>query len=338
MKRKILTQFFTLTLTCFLLIGCAASDTSETPSTASESSAGSVTTDAPETVDATATTDTSESTDETAATDVSKADDETAATDASETVDESATDGTSEPTDGSTDIATENTMDDTTKASSAEASEPLLTPEPVPEPVAVYTYTDMAQTMYAKSTVNVRDLPDTSGNKLGSLSAGQEVAVTGVCNETSWYKIDYNGVVAFVSNDYLVAEKPVAPAKATSSGGMTRNIADYRQISSMSELTPALGWSVDFAGFCANYKNIPKVAYTYNGVTILLFDYTWNDGYGDWCVFYDFSRSHTSSPWSRQYQSNVHSIIDAGGYETYSFNLDGSKVYTWHPISDYQVY
>ena len=74
-----------------------------------------------------------------------------------------------------------------------------------------YTYTDMNKTMYAKSSVNVRDLPSTDGNKLGGLSSGQAVTVTGKCNETGWYRIDYNGSVAYVSNSYLVDNKPVEP-------------------------------------------------------------------------------------------------------------------------------
>lgn len=76
---------------------------------------------------------------------------------------------------------------------------------------AAYTYSDLSKTMYAKSTVNVRSLPSTSGNKLGSLSKNQEVAVTGQCNETGWYRISFNGSEGFVSNKYL-ADEPVAKA------------------------------------------------------------------------------------------------------------------------------
>lgn len=75
-----------------------------------------------------------------------------------------------------------------------------------------YTYTDLDKTMYAKQTVNVRDLPSTDGNKLGGLSSAQEVKVLGQCNETSWYKIEFDGGVGYVSNNYIVAEKPVVEA------------------------------------------------------------------------------------------------------------------------------
>lgn len=82
-------------------------------------------------------------------------------------------------------------------------------PQPSEPEAPNYTYTDMDKTMYAKSSVNVRDLPSTDGEKLGSLSKAQEVHVTGQCNETGWYRIDYNGGVAHVSNSYLVNDKPV---------------------------------------------------------------------------------------------------------------------------------
>ena len=86
--------------------------------------------------------------------------------------------------------------------------------EAVEEPVAPkteYTYSALDKTMYAKSSVNVRDLPSTDGERIGGLSARQEVHVTGQCNETNWYRIDYNGETAYVSNSYLVSEKPAEP-------------------------------------------------------------------------------------------------------------------------------
>lgn len=84
-----------------------------------------------------------------------------------------------------------------------------------------YTYTDMDATMYAQKTVNVRSLPNTDGEKLGSLSTNDEVKVTGQCAETSWYRIEYSGGVAYVSNSYLGNDKVVvqteAPKQNTSS-------------------------------------------------------------------------------------------------------------------------
>ncbi len=67
---------------------------------------------------------------------------------------------------------------------------------------STYTVTDMTKTMYAKQSVNLRSGPSTDYEKIGSLTTNQEVTVTGLA-DTGWYRIDYNGGVAFVSNNYL---------------------------------------------------------------------------------------------------------------------------------------
>lgn len=97
------------------------------------------------------------------------------------------------------------------------AEKPVVNEEPVAEePASPYSYTELSQTMYAQSTVNVRDLPEQTGAKLGSLSTNQEVTVTGQCNETGWYKISYNGGEGFVSNSYLGSEKVAVKSKSSS--------------------------------------------------------------------------------------------------------------------------
>lgn len=73
-----------------------------------------------------------------------------------------------------------------------------------------YSYTEMSVVMYVVKAVNVRDMPSVDGQKIGALKAAQEVTVTGQCKETSWYRIDYNGQVGYVSNNYIAAEKPAA--------------------------------------------------------------------------------------------------------------------------------
>ncbi|MCH5258995.1 MAG: sigma-70 family RNA polymerase sigma factor [Lachnospiraceae bacterium] len=90
-----------------------------------------------------------------------------------------------------------------------------------PESEQQYTYIDMSATMYATQTVNIRTLPSTDGEKVGSLSTNQEVNITGQCNETSWYRLEYNGQTAYVSNSYVsgtkievAAAEPAASAEA----------------------------------------------------------------------------------------------------------------------------
>lgn len=97
------------------------------------------------------------------------------------------------------------------------AEKPVVDEAPAAEePASPYSYTELSQTMYAQSTVNVRDLPEQTGAKLGSLSTNQEVTVTGQCNETGWYRISYNGGEGFVSNSYLGAEKVAVKSKSSS--------------------------------------------------------------------------------------------------------------------------
>lgn len=131
--------------------------------------------------------------------------DEPASTEASITVEPEAT-----PTPEAEPEATEETKE----PEATETVEPEV--EPTEEPQAeetetnespAYTFTDMDAIKYAKSSVNVRSLPDTSGDKLGGLSTNDEVHITGQCNETGWYRFEYNGSIAYVSNSYLVDEK-----------------------------------------------------------------------------------------------------------------------------------
>ena len=69
--------------------------------------------------------------------------------------------------------------------------------------------------MYAKSAVNVRDLPSTDGKKIGSLKASQEITVTGKCDQTGWYRFDLNGTTGYVSDKYIVSEKPAVNTVAS---------------------------------------------------------------------------------------------------------------------------
>lgn len=83
--------------------------------------------------------------------------------------------------------------------------------EPVEPEVPKYTFEEYspAKIMYVKSSVNVRDLPEKIGNRVGSLTTNQEVTVLARCNETGWYKIEHNDSIAYVSSNYLVNEKIV---------------------------------------------------------------------------------------------------------------------------------
>ena len=105
-----------------------------------------------------------------------------------------------------------------TESETAPTETPAESPVPAVEPTAApvestavstgYTYSELNQTMYAKSAVNVRDLPSTDGKKIGSLKASQEITVTGKCDQTGWYRFELNNTTGYVSDKYIVSEKP----------------------------------------------------------------------------------------------------------------------------------
>lgn len=128
---------------------------------------------------------------------------------------------TTEPTVKPTETPTES---EATPKETAPAESPAPAVEPTAEPVvtetttaadAGYTYSELNQTMYAKSAVNVRDLPSTDGKKIGSLKASQEITVTGKCDQTGWYRFDWNNTTGYVSDKYIVSEKPAVNTVAT---------------------------------------------------------------------------------------------------------------------------
>lgn len=125
------------------------------------------------------------------------------------TVAESTAEPAVEPTEAPTESETA-----PTETAPAPAVEPTTTPVESTAVNTGYTYSELNQTMYAKSAVNVRDLPSTDGKKIGSLKASQEITVTGKCDQTGWYRFDWNGTTGYVSDKYIVSEKPVSNSTA----------------------------------------------------------------------------------------------------------------------------
>lgn len=143
---------------------------------------------------------------ETASTETTSA--ETTSVESTETTTEAATTEpvatpTVEPTEAPTETAPASTV------------EPTATPVESTAVSTGYTYSELSQTMYAKSAVNVRDLPSTDGKKIGSLKASQEITVTGKCDQTGWYRFELNNTTGYVSDKYIVSEKPAVNTVAT---------------------------------------------------------------------------------------------------------------------------
>ncbi len=118
---------------------------------------------------------------------------------------------------------------------------PTVEETPAPEVEAqpeVQLFTDCNETVYATTTVNVRDTYSTSGNKVGSLTKAQSVKRTGTGQgeAAGWSRIEFNGQVAYVNSDYLSTTKPQV---STGSSGNSGNSGGSTQTSKPSTSKPS---------------------------------------------------------------------------------------------------
>ena len=121
-----------------------------------------------------------------------------------------------------------------------DGSEPVVTEQPETAN-AVYTVIAIDPVkLYATANVNMRDLPDVSGNKIGSLSYGEEVTATGTVKEFNgiacyWLEVRTSkGLTGFVNGGYLVEERPNTN---TSQSGQTSQTGNGQTDNSNSGLT-----------------------------------------------------------------------------------------------------
>lgn len=97
------------------------------------------------------------------------------------------------------------------------------------------TVSELSGTRYViASTLNVRDSWSSSSTKVGTLSYGESVTVTGKCSN-GWVRIRYEGHTAYVSGEYLVVDKPtgnetpVTPTTPSTSGGSGSKAAEIAE-------------------------------------------------------------------------------------------------------------
>lgn len=104
--------------------------------------------------------------------------------------------------------------------------EEVVTEPQQPEVEVDYTVEEISTIMYATQTVNVRDLPTTEGNKVGSKSYAEKVEVTGKVTSYKgekclWYQLSDG---TFVSGNYLSESKPAQQtSNNNSNSGNTSN-------------------------------------------------------------------------------------------------------------------
>ncbi|MBQ9232489.1 MAG: SH3 domain-containing protein, partial [Lachnospiraceae bacterium] len=178
--------------------------------------------------------------------------------------------------------ANENTAETEADASAAEST-------------SGYTFTDKSETLYAQQTVNVRDLPDTSGNKIGSFATNDEVVVTGQCNETGWYRISYGGGTAYVSNSYVASEKVAVqqPKNETAASQQSGNGGGGSASAPASNSSPQTLSELLAYGAERGWYPMPYC-----------------EDYGDYFVVYYFAGTDGASPATVDGKSNVLAVGD----------------------------
>ncbi|MCD8348318.1 MAG: SH3 domain-containing protein [Lachnospiraceae bacterium] len=78
------------------------------------------------------------------------------------------------------------------------------------EELSTLTEYSSSATLYASTNVNIRQYPSTEAERIGSLTSGSSVTVTG---ETSqWFRVSVSGSVGYVSKAYLVSTAPETTA------------------------------------------------------------------------------------------------------------------------------
>lgn len=250
MKKKMFVALLSFALTASIACGCG--------NKTNQSMAAEGNSTATESVDVTDENVSAENTESTAETEESK-----------ET--ESEAEPTPEPTQAPESAPDEKESSEETETSKESETESIATPAPVETsaptgentdaevattPEETYTVTEMSATMYAVNAVNLRQGPGTEYAKVGNLTKGQQVKVTGQAGN-GWYQLD-NG--AFVSNKYLGDTAPAQQATATVPNAPADSTGTVIPVGTETESFG--GTSVDFI----NYLNQQRTAVGLNAL------------------------------------------------------------------------
>lgn len=99
-------------------------------------------------------------------------------------------------------------------------------------------FTEVNETVYATTSVNVRASYSADSDKVGSLSSGASTTRTGV-GDNGWSRIIYNGNEAYVSSDYLTTTKPTSGSTQTSKPSTSTPSTSKPSTSTPSTSTPS---------------------------------------------------------------------------------------------------
>jgi hypothetical protein len=91
--------------------------------------------------------------------------------------------------------------------------------------VKTASFTEVNETVYATSTVNIRASYTTSSDKVGSLSTGGSLTRTGIGtgDAEGWSRVEYNGKTCYISSSFLTTTKPTTSSSGKTTGTTSGN-------------------------------------------------------------------------------------------------------------------
>ena len=112
----------------------------------------------------------------------------------------------SEPEEEPSYVSEATEAEETTSSQASETEETVTLEETVS--IEETEITEMDAVMYVTTALNIREEPSTDAEKIGSLSVGEEVHVTGQTEDGLWTRITEGEGEACVASNYLTSKKP----------------------------------------------------------------------------------------------------------------------------------
>lgn len=100
--------------------------------------------------------------------------------------------------------------------------------------VPACTYSELNVQKYVSTSLNVRNLPSTDGAVVGVLNTNDKITITGKCNETGWYRINYNNTSGYISEKY-VTDAPVVIESEKDKHEISARTSENREASAQSD-------------------------------------------------------------------------------------------------------
>ena len=118
------------------------------------------------------------------------------------------------------------------------------------------SFKDVSENVYVSNKCNVRESYSTSSNKIGSLGAGTSVKRTGI-SDNGWSRVEYNGKTAYVSSQFLTAQKPADPSFKT--------VNEVMYAAQNCNLRKSWSTDSDKAGYLTQGQEVTRIGVSDNG-------------------------------------------------------------------------